>query len=339
MAGAASGRSTDRSRSATTEHATAFVADHLAAAVALGVSLGDLVDDPDAFVAAARAGFAELADPPYRNAQAFVAPGVGPVLGVRNPLREATGRGLRRSTRGMHASRVIGVADRLLRDGFAELRWFGLDLLARIIPEDPERGWQLVRRVSRTAEDWITIDTLGRVVARGVLAEPYRWAELEQLVYAPSRWERRLVGSAVAQMPFADRSVGRNRDVARRGLGLVAALVGDREPDVQKALSWALRSLVAVDRDAVTAFCRDETRLAVATSDGNRAWVIRDTLPKLPAGDAAEMRACLAGIRRVPGGVSTSSAHDVAARFRDLPPATSLAEPPLESPDLRSIAT
>ena len=40
-------------------------------------------------------------------------------------------------------------------------------------------------------------------------AEPYRWAELEQLVYSPSRWERRLVGSTVATIPFIDRTTGR----------------------------------------------------------------------------------------------------------------------------------
>ena len=48
----------------------------------------------------------------------------------------------------------------------------------------------------------------------GIPAEPYRWAELEQLVYSPSRWERRLVGSTIATMTHVDRRRGRDPEVA-----------------------------------------------------------------------------------------------------------------------------
>ena len=163
-----------------------------------------------------------------------------------------------------------------------EFHWLAFDLLERAIGADPERAWQLVRAEARTAGDWITVDTLAHVAGRGILAEPYRWAELEQLVYSPSRWERRLVGSTVATIPFVDRTAGRTADVARHGLALVGDLIGDAEPDVQKALSWALRNLAAVDLPATVAFLRAETARAAATADGHRAWVIRDTFEKLP---------------------------------------------------------
>ncbi len=127
------------------------------------------------------------------------------------------------------------------------------------------------------------MDTLAHVAARGILAEPYRWAELEQLVYSPSRWERRLAGSTIATIPHTDRTAGRTPEVVRHGLAIVGDLIGDPEPDVQKALSWALRTLAAVDLPATAAFLRAETRAARATDDGYRAWVIRDTCEKLPA--------------------------------------------------------
>jgi hypothetical protein len=88
----------------------------------------------------------------------------------------------------------------------------------------------------------------------------------------------------------------------------MAQLIGDEEPDVQKALSWALRSLADLDRPATTSFLEREAQIARATGDGHRAWVIRDTLTKLAAPDAAGLRAALEGIRRRPGLASTSLA-------------------------------
>ena len=74
-------------------------------------------------------------------------------------------------------------------------------VLAWILPDDPERAWQVLRRIGREADDWITVDTLAAATAAGILREPYRWAELEQLVFSPIRWERRLVGSTIATLP------------------------------------------------------------------------------------------------------------------------------------------
>jgi 3-methyladenine DNA glycosylase AlkD len=194
------------------------------------------------------------------------------------------------------------------------VRWIALGLLERLIAKDPERTWQLVRRAARDSSDWITVDALARVVGRGVLAEPYRWAELELLVFSPSRWERRLVGSTIATIPFIDRVRGRDRSVADRGLNLVGQLIGDSQPMVQKALAWALRSLARVDRDAVAAWCEREASAAAASDDGHRAWVVRDALAALDPTRAAALRTQLAGIRRRPGAQSTSTASEVAAR-------------------------
>ena len=50
-----------------TAAANAFVAAHLTEATALGGRLSELVADPDALVAAAEAGFADIADPAVRE--------------------------------------------------------------------------------------------------------------------------------------------------------------------------------------------------------------------------------------------------------------------------------
>jgi hypothetical protein len=114
-----------------------------------------------------------------------------------------------------------------------------------------------------------------------------------------------------------------------RALPLLAQLIGDAEPDVQKALSWAYRSLAQIDPERTTAALRAETERAVATDDGHRAWVIRDSLSKLEPADADDLRARLAGIRRRPGAPPTSAAAELAARFGGLPDPSHHPEPPL----------
>jgi 3-methyladenine DNA glycosylase AlkD len=304
--------------SATTERARAFVAGHKDDATALGRDAGELVGSPAELEETLRAGLEQLADPEYREGMDRVAPGIGPILGVRQPLLRAVGRGLRAATRRDRSSTVLDVAQYLLRADLLELKWLAFGLLERTIQEDPERTWQLVRAAARGADNWITVDTLAHVAARGILAEPYRWAELEQLVYSPSRWERRLVGSTIAVIPSTDRRLGREPEVARHGLGILRDLIGDAEPDVQKAISWALRSLTVVDLPATVAFLRAEARTAAATTDGHRAWVIRDSLEKLPDPVAAELRTAVAGIRKRPGTPSTSRAAETAAAFNGL---------------------
>ncbi len=270
-----------------------------------------------------------LADPDYVAGEQLVAPGIGEVLGVRWPLNAAVARGFRTATRRESSAQLLFVADRLFRERPLEIRWFAFGLLERLVATDPERTWQLLRRAAREAADWITVDSLAHPYGRGVLLEPYRWAELEQLVFSPSRWERRLVGSTVATMPFVDRRAGRRPEVAAHGLRLIGDLLGDDEPDVQKALAWALRSLVLVDAPAVEAFCRREADAAATNGDGHRAWVLRDVLAKLSPAASDEIRGRLAGVRRRPGAGSTSRAAETAARFDSVRLGGALPEPPL----------
>jgi 3-methyladenine DNA glycosylase AlkD len=317
------------SRSEVTERAVAFVAAHRDAAEALGESLADLTNEPDAFASALTRGLAELADPDYLAGQQRVAPGIGDVHGVRWPLLAAVERGFRQATRNDRPTTLLFIADRLFRERELEARWFAFGLLERTLPVDTERTWQLLRRGAREAGDWITVDTLAHPYGKGIAAEPFRWAELEQLVYSPSRWERRLIGSTIATMTHVDRRRGRDPQVAVNALPLLGQLMGDAEPDVQKALSWAYRSLTVIDPDAVVAALRAEADRAAADDDGHRAWVIRDTLTKLDPAIADELRTRLAGIRKRSGAPSTSAAADTAARFGALPDPTTHQEPPL----------
>jgi hypothetical protein len=148
-------------------------------------------------------------------------------------------------------------------------------------------------------------------------------------VYSPSRWERRLIGSTIATMTHGDRPTGRGPELVPTALALLEQTMGDAEPDVQKALAWAYRSLAQRDPVATTAALRRQTELAVEHDDGHRAWVVRDSLAKLAPADAAELRSALSGIRRRAGAPSTSPAATTAARFGELPDPVNHPEPPL----------
>ena len=309
-----------------TARARALVAERKPDAVALGRRAGDLVNDPAALVAELRDGLPALADPEYLDGMRMVVPGVGPVLGVRQPLLQAIGSGLRSATRHDRPTTLLDVADRLLREETPELRWLAYGLLERTVREEPERTWQLVRAEGRRAGEWASVDMLAHVAAIGIAAEPYRWAELEQLVYSPSRWERRLAASTIATLPHEDHDAGRSPATVGHALGILGDLVGDAEPDVQKALSWALRTLAEVDLPATVAFLRREAATAAETDDGHRAWVVRDSLSKLPDPVAHELRAVVDGIRRRPGAPPTSRASATAADFLSF----GLAVPPAE---------
>ena len=312
-----------------TARAIAFVTAHRDPAETLGASLADRSNDPDAFATALSKGLARLADPAYLAGQQRVAPGIGAIHGVRWPLLAAVQRGFRNATKGDRPTPLLFLADRLFREHELEARWFAFGLLERTLGAETERTWQLLRRAAREADDWITVDSLAHPFGTGIAAEPYRWAELDQLIYSASRWERRLVGSTIAMMTHVDRVRGRDPDVAVRALPLLAALMGDAEPDVQKALSWAYRSLTMVDPAATEAALRAETERAAETADGYRAWVIRDTSAKLDPATAEQFRDRLSGIRRRAGAPPTSDAAETAARFGDLPEPVHHPEPPL----------
>ena len=320
---------TTTSASSTTQRALAFVAQRKPVAEELGASLAEHVGDPDAFADTLRRGLEGLADPDYQDGMRFLAPGLGQVHGVRRPLLAAVARGFRHETRAERPTQLLFIADRLFREPHLEARWFAFGLLERTLDADAERTWQLLRRAAREAADWVTVDDLAHPYGIGIAAEPYRWAELEQLVYSPSRWERRLIGSTIATMTHGNRRTGRDPELVPTALGLLEQLMGDAEPDVQKALAWAYRSLAQRDPGATTAALRRQTDLAVDEDDGHRAWVIRDSLGKLATVDADELRARLAGIRKRSGAPSTSPAAATAARFGDLPDPINHPEPPL----------
>jgi hypothetical protein len=291
------------------------------AADALGERLAELVTEPAAFEAALRSGLRGLVDPTHAAALAVVSPAVSGEYAVRGPLIDLVQRPVRRSLREASSASAIWLAQRLVEADHRDLRLFALLPLRRALTPDPELTWQLLRRLGGRAGDWIEVDALADLWARGILAEPFRWAELDQLVYSQGIFERRLVGSTLAtlprRVPAARRHELRGR-ASGHALGLLGMLMGDAEALVQKSLAWAIRAWSPIDPVGVTALLREQAGLARIHADGGRAWVIRGSLSRQPADLAGELRADLAGIKRRAAAGSTSHAAETSARFATL---------------------
>jgi 3-methyladenine DNA glycosylase AlkD len=295
--------------------ASAFVAERLPIAHRLGLTLADLVTQPAEFMATLTTGLSELADATYNAEQERVAPGSGMTIGVRWPLIHEVERALRPALAETSSSLVLELALWLSGAESREVRLFALPCLRQSLVDDPERSWQALRRIARRARDWITVDSLAEVYARGILAESFRWAELEQLIYSDQAMERRLVGSTLARMPHEVPTAQRHKLDTVATLALIGQLMGDADDQVQKSLSWALRSWSRVDAPAVAAFLWAQADLAVRDEDGYRAWVIRDAGQHQPADVVSALRDRITGIRKRTGSPSTSTAAAVAATF------------------------
>ena len=301
-----------------TAKAEAFVAAHLGEAAALGAHLAELTGEPEVFLTSLTEGLVSLADPDYLDMVTRACPETPARYVVRGPLTKAINAPVRRALREGSSISALQLAQRLAEAEHRDLRLYALEPLRRALPEDPELAWQIMRRLGRSAGDWIATDSLADLWARGVLAEDFRWAELEQLVYSQHTYERRLVPAALATLPHRlprARRAELRPEAAGRAHEMIRLLMGDAEIMVQKALAWAIREWTPVDAEATATLLRAETAIAAERRDGARAWVIRDALAKQPPALATELRAQLEGIRRDPRSPSTSIASTQAVAF------------------------
>ena len=270
-----------------TAKAEAFVAAHIDEAAALGVRLAELTEEPEAFLAELTDGLVSLADPDYLEMATRACPETPARYVVRGPLSKAISVPVRRALREGSSISALRLAQRLADAEHRDLRLYAHEPLRRALPQDPELAWQIMRRLGRSAGDWIATDGLADLWARGVLAEDFRWAELEQLVYSQHTYERRLVPATLATLPHRvpkARRADLRPAAAGRALELIRLLMGDAEVMVQKALSWAIREWTPVDPEATAALLDAETTIAAERCDGARAWVVRDALSKLMFG-------------------------------------------------------
>ena len=176
------------------------------------------------------------------------------------------------------AADVRAVALRLVKGRGAEARQVGYELIERRKDVRSSLTRAQVEALGRGNDNWASVDGFSAYVAgpawkRRLLADAdvMRWAKSTN-----PWWRRTALASAVT---LNRRTPGSTGD-APRTLRVCRALAADRHPLVIKAVSWALRSLVAHDPDAVRSFI-EERKTILAPS------VVREVRTKLTTGRKA----------------------------------------------------
>lgn len=194
----------------------------------------------------------EFSNPARRAATLGYFPSAMENLGVAVPdIRKAL-RGARKVVRDWSDADVHALALAIIAEGTLEGRQLAYELIA-------SRGSLLqslsvadVKRLGRGMDNWTSVDVFACSIA-GQLWRERVLADGEVLRWARSRdlwWRRAALASTI---PLNMKSRGGSGDVERTLL-VCEALAGDREEMVAKALSWALRSLIAVSPVAVEHF-------------------------------------------------------------------------------------
>jgi|HubBroStandDraft_1064217.scaffolds.fasta_scaffold01846_7 3-methyladenine DNA glycosylase AlkD len=182
-------------------------------------------------------------------------------------------RALRRARSKAWATRpaafILGVALGLSRR--RRHRWVGYELVRHHEPAFAALDDESLSDLAAGLDSWDSVDGFARILSgpawvRGRASDGL----IDAWSRSPDRWLRRaaLVSTVALNRP-AD---GGSGDAART-LAICARSAGDRDDMVEKALSWALRALVAHDAQAVAGFLAErESQIAarVRRETGNK---------------------------------------------------------------------
>jgi len=174
------------------------------------------------------------------------------VLGVPAPAIRRVLRPLARRLRSEPPERVLALARTLVATGVHEARQVAWELVGGRRDLVRSLDAATVEALAEGNDNWASVDGFSVYVSGpawrdgGVRDEDVaRWAR------DSDRWWRRT--ALVSTVALNLRSRGGAGDTGRT-VAVCSLLVGDRDPMVAKALSWALRALAGADERAVRAF-------------------------------------------------------------------------------------
>ena len=173
---------------------------------------------------------------------------------------------------------IRAIALHLVKGRGAEARQVGYELIERRKDVRSSLTRAHIEALGRGNDNWASVDGFSAYIAgpawkRRLIsdADVMRWAKSTN-----PWWRRTALASAVALNRHTPGSTGD----APRTLRVCHALAADRHPPVVKAVSWALRSLVAHDPAAVRLFIEEHKAVLAAS-------VVREVRTKLTTGRKA----------------------------------------------------
>ena len=182
-------------------------------------------------------------------------------LPVRNtPNERAVRRRYSQKLRRAQPELILALARELLAN-YGE-RWVAYELIQAHKAAFQSLGEAELEEFGQGINSWWTVDAFARTLAgpawrQGQVADAliHRWA------HSPDLWWRR--AALVSTVALNMRARGGYGDLPRT-LAVCRLLVADHEDMVVKALSWALRELVAYDPEVVRAFLQEHEAVLAA---------------------------------------------------------------------------
>ena len=113
--------------------------------------------------------------------------------------------------------------------------------------------WRVIEEMGNQMESWGAVDAFALLAGTAWREGRISDARVKRWTRSQNRWWRR--GALVCTVLLNRGSFGGYGDTPRT-LAVCGLLVADRDDMVVKALSWALRELIATDRKAVERFVR-----------------------------------------------------------------------------------
>lgn len=206
---------------------------------------------PDAAIAALRAE----ADPALAAREAAQLTTPREVIGLRVPRITELATAWRQD---LTLDERLALAEGLWRAGIHESRIAAVKLLvqARIRPDD-QGAWDLIASWVAEVDDWAIADHVADAGARRLSADPARLDQVEEWISSDHMWTRR--AALVMTLPWTRSNNPKAADLAvrERVLAWAAALVTDRDPQIQAAIAWWLRELSKHDEPRVRAFLEE----------------------------------------------------------------------------------
>jgi 3-methyladenine DNA glycosylase AlkD len=197
-----------------------------------------------------------MADPVRREATQGYFPTRLEILGVSAPKMRSVLKGILADLKSRSPADVLEMARLLRNSGTHEARQMAFELLDRRKDARAMLKAEDLRELGNGNDNWASVDAFSVCVSgpawrEGQVTdeEVLRWA------VSPDPWWRRT--ALVSTVALNLKSRGGTGDVPRT-LQICQALAEDPHPMVAKGLSWALRSLVGVDRDAVESFLKEK---------------------------------------------------------------------------------
>jgi len=216
-----------------------------------------------------------LGDSERRRATEGYFPTKMEILGVSAPKMRTVLKEILEDFKKEPPEKVLEIARLLRAGGTHEGRQVAFELLEKRPDARALLKTRDVGALGQGNDNWASVDGFCCYVS-GPLWREGKLSDKQIMSWARSRdrWWRRM--ALVSTVPLNMKSRGGTGDVART-LMICRELAGDKEPMVAKALSWALRALISVDRASVKSFLAEHEDVVPAS-------VIREVRSKLETG-------------------------------------------------------